>query len=92
LIGFQDQGGTIPGGQYTVNAANGVDTFGAYPLTVPAGFPLGTDPSGQIYGFHGQVANILLADGSVREISKTIPAAVIAALVTRANNDIVGSY
>ena len=92
LIGFQDQGGTIPGGQYTVNAANGVDALGAYPLTVPTGFPLGTDPSGQIYGFHGQLANILLADGSVRDISKTISPAVISALVTRANNDIVGSY
>ncbi len=31
IIGFADAAGTIPGGPYTVNAANGIDTHGVYP-------------------------------------------------------------
>jgi prepilin-type N-terminal cleavage/methylation domain-containing protein/prepilin-type processing-associated H-X9-DG protein len=92
LIGFQDKAGTIPAGTYVVNAANGVDTGGTYPLAVPGGSPLGTDPSGQIFGFHNTGANILLADGSVRLIDQSISATIVAALITRANNDIVPKY
>jgi prepilin-type N-terminal cleavage/methylation domain-containing protein/prepilin-type processing-associated H-X9-DG protein len=94
LIGFQDKGGTIPGGQYVVGAANGINASNTYPLTVPTGFPLKTDGSGQIYSFHANntLANILLADGSVRDINNAIAPAVIAALVTRANNDVVLAY
>jgi prepilin-type N-terminal cleavage/methylation domain-containing protein/prepilin-type processing-associated H-X9-DG protein len=87
LIGFADKAGTIPGGPFTVNAANGVDTGGIYPLTVPTGYPLGTDPSGQIFGFHGSSANVAFVDGSVHLIDSSISPAVLAALVTRANND-----
>ena len=47
-----------------------------------------TAPLGQIYSFHSGIANILLADGSVRSIRENIDAAVIAALVTRANSDV----
>jgi prepilin-type processing-associated H-X9-DG protein len=91
LIGFADKAGTTPGGQYAVNAANGIDTTGAYPFT---GTPnLGTDGTGQIFGFHsGQLANIALSDGSVRSINANITPAVISALVTRANGDKVGDY
>jgi prepilin-type N-terminal cleavage/methylation domain-containing protein/prepilin-type processing-associated H-X9-DG protein len=91
LIGFQDAAGTIPGGPFTVNAANGVDTAGQFPLKAPTP-DLGTDGSGQIFGFHGGLANVLLADGSVRSLDQTISHAVIAALITWANNDIVPSY
>jgi prepilin-type N-terminal cleavage/methylation domain-containing protein/prepilin-type processing-associated H-X9-DG protein len=89
LIGFQDRLGTIPGGPFTINAANGVDTQGVYPLTTPIGFPLGTSGSGQIFGFHAGGANSVFADGSVHLLADDISAAVIAALVTRANNDVV---
>jgi prepilin-type processing-associated H-X9-DG protein len=92
IIGFADKAGTIPGGPYAVNAANGVDAGGAYPLTVPAGAALGTDGSGQIYGFHAGGANILLADGSVRLLEANVAPAVVAALATRANNDVVPKY
>ncbi len=93
LIGFANQGGTTPGGPYTVNAANGINCNNTYPITVAsAGIALNTDGSGQIYGFHGALANIALADGSVREVTTAISPAVIAALVTRANNDIVPPY
>jgi prepilin-type N-terminal cleavage/methylation domain-containing protein len=98
LIGFANQAGTIPAGPYTVNAANGINCGGIYPQTSAAGAPylttpnLNTDGTGQIYGFHGPVANIALADGSVRDITNTISPAVIAALITRANNDVVGNY
>ena len=94
LIGFADQGGTIPGGKFVVNAANGVNagngTSGSavYPMTVPTP-ALGTDGSGQIFAFHGSGANLLFVDGSVHFIDKSITPAIIAALVTRANNDIV---
>jgi prepilin-type N-terminal cleavage/methylation domain-containing protein len=91
LVGFQDKGGTIPGGAFTVNAANGVDTGGAFPLKTPTP-ALGTDGSGQIFGFHGNLANVVLADGSTRTIDQSISPAVIAALITRANNDIVPKY
>lgn len=93
IIGFADKAGTVPGGPYTVNAANGVDTQGVYPLTTPTGSPLGTDGSGQIFGFHAGGANIALADASVRLLSSTTSASVVAALATRANGDIVpGDY
>jgi len=89
LIGFQDKQGTVPGGPFTVNAANGVDTKGSYPLGVPGGNPLGTDGSGQIFGFHTTSANVAFADGSVHLIDASISAATIGALITRANNDSV---
>jgi prepilin-type N-terminal cleavage/methylation domain-containing protein/prepilin-type processing-associated H-X9-DG protein len=92
IIGFADPGGTIPGGPYTINAANGVDTGGAFPLTVPTGAPLGTDGSGQIFGFHAGGANILLADGSVRLLPSTVSPDIVAALATRANLDVVPPY
>jgi prepilin-type N-terminal cleavage/methylation domain-containing protein/prepilin-type processing-associated H-X9-DG protein len=92
IIGFADKAGTIPGGSYTVNAANGLDTTGVYPLTTPTGAPLGTDGSGQIYGFHPGGANIALADASVRLLGSNVSDVIVAALATRANNDIVPSY
>ena len=91
LIGFQDTAGTVPGGPHTVNAANGLDTGGQFPLKTPAP-ALGTDGSGQIFAFHGGIANVLLADGSVRTLDQAVSPAVIAALITRANNDVVPSY
>jgi prepilin-type N-terminal cleavage/methylation domain-containing protein len=90
LIGFSDKAGTTPAGPYTVNAANGLDAGGTFPQTVPTGNALGTDPGGQIYGFHGSIANVVLSDGSVRSIDREISAAIMAAVSTRANNDTVG--
>ncbi|HZU37089.1 MAG TPA: DUF1559 domain-containing protein [Gemmataceae bacterium] len=93
LIGFADKAGTIPGGQYAVNYANGINcgdgTPGSavYPTGIPAGGALGTDGSGQIFGFHGSGANTLFADGSVHLIDQDISPGVLAALVTRANGD-----
>jgi type II secretory pathway pseudopilin PulG len=92
IIGFADKAGTIPGGPYTVNAANGLDAGGVYPLTVPTGNALGTYGSGQIYGFHPGGANSVLADGSIRFLPANISPAIIAALATRANNDIVPGF
>jgi prepilin-type processing-associated H-X9-DG protein len=90
IVGFADRAGTIPAGPYTVNAANGVNTFGAYPLTSPVNF--GTDGTGQIFGFHRSGANVVLADGSVRAIDPGVSPNVIAALATRANNDVVPDF
>jgi prepilin-type N-terminal cleavage/methylation domain-containing protein/prepilin-type processing-associated H-X9-DG protein len=89
LIGFADRAGTVPVGKYAINAANGVDTGGVYPLTVPTGFPLGTYASGQIYGFHGSGANAAFVDGSVHFLDKGIDINVLSALCTRANSEIL---
>jgi prepilin-type N-terminal cleavage/methylation domain-containing protein/prepilin-type processing-associated H-X9-DG protein len=93
LIGFADKGGNTPGGPFAVNAANGLSAGGVYPLkSVPSTGPLGTDGSGQIYGFHSGGASVLLADGSVRLLDTSIAPATLQALVTRANNDTVPKW
>jgi prepilin-type N-terminal cleavage/methylation domain-containing protein/prepilin-type processing-associated H-X9-DG protein len=89
LIGFQDKPGTIPVGKHAINVANGLDTGGVYPLTVPAGYPLGTYASGQIYSFHGSGANAAFVDGSVHYLDRDIDINVLSALVTRANKESV---
>jgi prepilin-type N-terminal cleavage/methylation domain-containing protein/prepilin-type processing-associated H-X9-DG protein len=91
VIGFADRAGTIPGGPYAINAANGLDCFAKYPAQVPAGAPTGTDGTGQIYSFHAAGANVLFADGSVHFLDADptagISPAVLAALVTRAGSE-----
>ena len=79
------------GGPYTINATNGINTRGAYPLTV--GTPaLGTDGSGQIFSFHANGAHALFTDGSVRFLDQSIPAGTMAALVTKSGGEIVPKY
>jgi prepilin-type N-terminal cleavage/methylation domain-containing protein/prepilin-type processing-associated H-X9-DG protein len=94
VIGFADKGGNTAGGSFAVNAANGLNAGGTYPLkTVPnSANPLNTDGSGQIFSFHTSGAHVLLADGSVRLLDSTIAPAVLQALVTRANADIVPKW
>jgi prepilin-type N-terminal cleavage/methylation domain-containing protein/prepilin-type processing-associated H-X9-DG protein len=91
IIGFADKAGTIPGGPYTINAANGIDCQAQYPSQVPAGAPTGTDGTGQIYSFHMVGANVLFADGSVHFLdgdpTAGISPAVLAALVTRSGGE-----
>jgi prepilin-type N-terminal cleavage/methylation domain-containing protein/prepilin-type processing-associated H-X9-DG protein len=90
LIGTSKDG-TAVGGPVTVNANNGFDHGGAYPLTI--GTPaLGTEPSGAIYSFHSGGANILLADGSVRFLDDQIAASTISSLVTRAGGETIPKY
>ncbi|MBX9678207.1 MAG: DUF1559 domain-containing protein [Gemmataceae bacterium] len=90
LIGTS-KGGTAVGGPVTVNANNGFDHGGSYPLAV--GTPaLGPDPSGAIYAFHSGGANILLSDGSVRFLDEQIAPGTIAALVTRAGGETIPRY
>jgi prepilin-type N-terminal cleavage/methylation domain-containing protein/prepilin-type processing-associated H-X9-DG protein len=91
LIGFTDKTGTVPIGSVAINAANGIDFAGTYPnKTVPSTtYFLNTDPSGQLYGFHGIGANVVFADGSVHLLNSSININVLAALLTRANNDSV---
>ncbi len=85
LIGTNPSG-TAVGGSSTVNVHNGFDHGGVFPHNVLGS--ASTAPLGQIYSFHSGIANILLADGSVRSVRENIDAAVIAALVTRANSDV----
>jgi prepilin-type N-terminal cleavage/methylation domain-containing protein/prepilin-type processing-associated H-X9-DG protein len=91
IIGWTDKTGTVPGGPWTINAANGIDTQGVYPSAVPTGAPTGTDGTGQIYSFHSGGANAQMADGSVRFFNSDpihgLSATVLAALVTRAGGE-----
>ncbi|HMF20067.1 MAG TPA: DUF1559 domain-containing protein [Gemmataceae bacterium] len=89
IIGFADKAGTIPSGQYVINASNGLDIQATYPITVPTGAGLFTDGSGQIYGFHTGGANSVFADGSVHFLDQEISVATLAALATRAGADVV---
>ncbi|MFO0864629.1 MAG: DUF1559 domain-containing protein [Gemmataceae bacterium] len=83
--------GTAIGGPYTINATNGFDHGGVYPMTI--GTPaFGTDPSGAIYSFHTGGANVLYADGSVRYLDQDIAAGTIAALATRAGGEALPKY
>jgi prepilin-type N-terminal cleavage/methylation domain-containing protein len=91
LIGFQDAKGTQPVGQYGINAANGVDTGGVYPVALPTGYPLGSYGSGQFYSFHAMGANSVFCDGSVHFLNQEININVLAALCTRANGEIISS-
>ena len=90
LIG-SSKDGTAIGGPYTINACNGIDAGGVYPLTV--GTPaLGTDPSGQILSFHPSGANFLFTDGSVRFVDQGIAFGTIAALVTKNGGEMIPKY
>lgn len=90
LIG-SSKDGTAVGGPYTINANNGFDHAGNYPLqvTTPA---LGSDGSSQPYSFHAGGAHALFADGSVHYLGDDIAASVIASLVTRAGGEIIPKY
>ena len=98
LIGFGDKYGTVPGGPYVINAANGLDCAAQYPSQVPAGAPTGTDGTGQIYAFHPSGVNTLFADGSVHFLDSDpqsgISPALLAALITRAGAEAIpaGDY
>lgn len=90
LIG-SDKTGTTVGGPITINANNGFDHGGAYPLTI--GTPaLGTDGSGAIFAFHTGGGNFLFADGSVRFLDSGISAQTIAALITRGGGETLPKY
>jgi hypothetical protein len=78
-------GTTYSGGTVAVNATNGYD----YPTYNAA--PYGTEGTGQPYSFHPSGVNALNGDGSVRFVRSSVSATNFAALVTRANNEVVGA-
>jgi prepilin-type N-terminal cleavage/methylation domain-containing protein/prepilin-type processing-associated H-X9-DG protein len=90
LIGSSKDGLAV-GGPITINATNGINAGGVYPLT--AGAPaLGTDGSGQIFSFHTGGAHALFTDGSVRFLDQSIVASTIASLVTKAGGEVIPNY
>lgn len=103
LFGFADKfGKTSSPGKYAVNAANGFQIqdsiYGIGWTTAPQQWtdltyaPAPSDPGGQIYGFHGTVANILLSDGSVRSIDNQIDYTLLPKLLTRAGSEILPKW
>jgi prepilin-type N-terminal cleavage/methylation domain-containing protein/prepilin-type processing-associated H-X9-DG protein len=78
--------GTQEIGPYGINAANGT------PVTPPTGnltTHYGTDGTGAIYSFHAGGAHVAFGDGSVKFLSEKVDIAVLAALVTRDQNELV---
>jgi prepilin-type N-terminal cleavage/methylation domain-containing protein len=85
LQGF-NQDGTQQIGPYGINAANGVDVVTGGSAGQAPGY--GTDGSGGIYSFHAGGAHLAFGDASVRFVSEKIDIAVLAALVTRDQNEL----
>jgi prepilin-type processing-associated H-X9-DG protein len=90
LIG-SSKDGTAVGGPFTINANNGFDHAGNYPVQVTSP-PLGSDGSGQPYSFHSGGAHALFGDGSVHFLADDIAPGVIASLVTRAGGEVIPKY
>src|SRR5262249_16287227 len=67
-------------------SAGGQANFGQGPCVVNW-----HNPQGDIYSFHTGGANIAFADGSVRFVRETITIQTLAALVTRASDEIIDS-
>jgi hypothetical protein len=85
LQGF-NQDGTEQIGPYAINVANGVDVVTGGNQGQAPGY--GTDGSGAIYSFHAGGAHLAFGDASVRFVSEKIDIAVLAALVTRDQNEL----
>jgi prepilin-type N-terminal cleavage/methylation domain-containing protein len=85
LQGF-NQDGTEQIGPYAINVANGVDVVTGGSQGQAPGY--GTDGSGAIYSFHAGGAHLAFGDASVRFVSEKIDIAVLAALVTRDQNEL----
>lgn len=85
LTGF-NKDGTQPIGPFGINAANGVDVVTGGTAGQAPGF--GTDGSGGIYSFHAGGAHVAFGDARVVFLSEKIDIAVLAALVTRDQNEL----
>ncbi|MFO0826440.1 MAG: DUF1559 domain-containing protein [Gemmataceae bacterium] len=75
--------GTGYPGSCAVNCTNGF-TYSAYPD--PA---FGTEGSSAPYSFHTAGVNTVLGDGSVRFINNSVDVVTFAALITRANGEVI---
>jgi prepilin-type N-terminal cleavage/methylation domain-containing protein/prepilin-type processing-associated H-X9-DG protein len=84
---------------WTLNAAwadynTKITVNGASPTGVPGGGcgVVNVRNVGEIYSFHINGANMLLGDGSVTFLNNSVQPTVLAALITRAGGEVVGSY
>jgi len=75
-------GSTYPG-NCAVNCTNGFD-YTSYNMV-----PFGTEGTSQPYSFHTNAINALMGDGSVRTINSNIAVQTFAALITRANGEVI---
>lgn len=85
LQGF-NKDGTQEIGPYGINAANGVQVDAS---TGNLTTNYGTDGTGAIYSFHSGGAHVAFGDASVKFLSEKVDIAVLAALVTRDQNELV---
>lgn len=86
LQGF-NKNGTAEIGEFGINAANGVDVISTS-SNGQGPTQYGTDGTGAIYSFHAGGAHVAFGDASVRFLSEKIDIAVLAALVTRDQNEL----
>jgi prepilin-type N-terminal cleavage/methylation domain-containing protein/prepilin-type processing-associated H-X9-DG protein len=70
------------------------DGFNAATSTAPGACGVNCTNANQIYSFHTGTANVLFADGSVRSLRASTPAAIVIALLTRNGREVVnpGDY
>ena len=85
FISSDATGATYPG-SCAVNCTNGFD-YTSYNMV-----PFGTEGTSQPYSFHTNAINVLMGDGSVRTINSNILINTFAALVTRANGEVIGDF
>ncbi|MCE9607762.1 MAG: DUF1559 domain-containing protein [Planctomycetia bacterium] len=78
-------------GPFAINAANGtqVEDITTSATTGGNNVAYGTDGTGAIYSFHAGGAHVAFGDASVKFLSEKIDIAVLAALVTRDQNELV---
>jgi prepilin-type N-terminal cleavage/methylation domain-containing protein/prepilin-type processing-associated H-X9-DG protein len=77
------------------SASNGVATIpGSMAINCSNSLPSTTSVTNQIYSFHSQGANVVMADGSVKFILQSVKLEILMALVTRAYGEVIpaGSY
>jgi prepilin-type N-terminal cleavage/methylation domain-containing protein/prepilin-type processing-associated H-X9-DG protein len=85
LLGVLKEGGWAdPNAAFSIDGAN-LDG------TVPGGCPMNCSNNSEVYSFHTTGANVVFADGSVHFLKSTISLCGLAAMVTRAGNEIIPS-
>jgi prepilin-type N-terminal cleavage/methylation domain-containing protein/prepilin-type processing-associated H-X9-DG protein len=85
LLGVLKEGGWAdPNAAFSIDGAN-------QDGTVPGGCPMNCSNNSEVYSFHTNGANVVLADGSCHFLKSSISLCGLAAMVTRAGNEIIPS-
>ncbi len=80
-----------PGNELVIDGYDPTKPQPCNPATncIPGACGVNCSNQNQIYGFHGSVANVLFADGSVHLLNANTSTALVIALLTRNNNETI---